>query len=63
MTGSFPKNFGQAWETIMKNEGWNGFYRGIVPLWCRQVPYTVVKFVAFEKTVRWMYRVPFSAKP
>jgi len=62
-SGKFPRDFGTAWETVMKNEGWNGFYRGLVPLWCRQVPYTVVKFVAFEKTVRWMYRVPFAAKP
>lgn len=39
----------------MQSEGWNGLYKGIVPLWCRQVPYTVVKFVAFEKTVRFFY--------
>lgn len=55
MVGKFPKNFGQAWSTIMANEGWNGFYQGLIPLWCRQVPYTVVKFVAFEKTVRFFY--------
>jgi solute carrier family 25 phosphate transporter 3 len=40
---------------IMAAEGWNGFYKGIAPLWCRQIPYTVVKFVAFEKTVRYFY--------
>lgn len=32
----------------MEEEGKQGLYKGIVPLWARQVPYTVVKFVAFE---------------
>lgn len=45
----------EGWPKIMNAEGWNGFYKGIVPLWCRQIPYTVVKFVAFEKTVRFFY--------
>jgi len=31
----------------MINIGNGGFYKGIVPLWSRQVPYTIVKFVAF----------------
>jgi solute carrier family 25 (mitochondrial phosphate transporter), member 3 len=34
MKGEFPKQIGEAWGQIMKNEGWNGFYRGLVPLWC-----------------------------
>merc|ERR1712147_467133 len=41
--GTFPTTF---------KEGWPGMYKGIVPLWCRQIPYTIVKFVAFERTVR-----------
>jgi len=28
--------------------GIKGFYKGIGPLWGRQVPYTIVKFAAFE---------------
>lgn len=35
MGGKFPKDLGVAWNQVMKNEGWNGFYQGIVPLWCR----------------------------
>lgn len=38
----------------------NGFYKGLTPLWCRQVPYTVVKFVAFEKIVGSFYRNIFT---
>lgn len=30
------------------SEGLKGFYRCLVPLWCRQVPYTMVKFTTFE---------------
>ena len=45
----------------MNKEGWNGFYKGIYPLWGRQIPYTIVKFVAFEKTVRALYAHVFTA--
>lgn len=44
--------------TIWFSEGGLGaFFRCLVPLWCRQVPYTVVKFTTFEKSVvliRWV---------
>jgi len=40
---------------IMKEEGMNGFYKGLVPLWCRQIPYTMMKFACFEKTVEALY--------
>lgn len=39
----------------MKSEGINGFYKGLTPLWLRQVPYTMVKFSMFERTVVFMY--------
>lgn len=60
MTGKFPKSFAAGWSQIMKNEGWAGMYQGLVPLWCRQVPYTMVKFAAFERTVRWFYSSVFT---
>jgi solute carrier family 25 (mitochondrial phosphate transporter), member 3 len=53
--GAFPTNFGAAFNEIKSKEGWNGLYKGLVPLWARQVPYTIVKFVAFEKIVELMY--------
>lgn len=31
-------------------------FKGIYPLWARQIPYTVVKFVFFEKCVQFFYR-------
>lgn len=55
MTGKFPRSFGAAWSHVMQSEGWAGMYKGLVPLWCRQVPYTMVKFACFERTVRFFY--------
>lgn len=34
MTGTFPRSFSTAWNQVMTSEGWDGFYKGIVPLWC-----------------------------
>jgi solute carrier family 25 phosphate transporter 3 len=36
-------------------EGFSGFFKGLVPLWSRQVPYTMIKFVAFEKIIEFVY--------
>ena len=54
--GTFPTNAREGWTKIMEAEGWNGFYKGLAPLWCRQVPYTMVKFGAFENTVKACYK-------
>jgi len=32
------------------------FYKGIVPLWGRQIPYTMMKFACFERTVEALYK-------
>merc|ERR1712157_116171 len=47
LRGAFPR--------IMKEEGVNGFYKSLVPLWGRQIPYTMMKFACFEKTVEAIY--------
>jgi len=41
---------------IYKDEGMWGFYKGVVPLWCRQIPYTMMKFACFERTVELLYK-------
>lgn len=41
---------------MIKDEGLMGFYRGIAPLWCRQIPYTMMKFACFERTVEALYK-------
>lgn len=37
-------------------EGLNSFYKGLVPLWLRQIPYTMMKFACFERTVEVLYK-------
>lgn len=59
-TGTFPRNFSEGFNKIKASEGMNGFYKGLVPLWCRQVPYTMVKFAAFENTVKAFYKYVFT---
>lgn len=41
---------------IYGQEGLWGFYKGVVPLWCRQIPYTMMKFACFERTVEALYQ-------
>lgn len=34
----------------------NAFYKALVPLWMRQIPYTMAKFACFERTVEILYK-------
>ena len=58
--GKFPKNAFAGFNQIMSTEGTNGFFKGLSPLWARQIPYTIVKFVAFEKIVQAFYTNVFT---
>jgi len=58
--GAFPTKLGEGFNLIKANEGVNGFYKGLSPLWMRQVPYTMVKFAAFENTVKAFYKYAFT---
>ncbi|KAI8982681.1 mitochondrial carrier domain-containing protein [Pilobolus umbonatus] len=65
MQTSLPPYASSTREGVMKllsQEGLGGFYKGLIPLWCRQVPYTMVKFASFEKTVELLYKT-FMTKP
>jgi len=46
----------EGFPRIMKEEGISGFYKGLVPLWARQIPYTMMKFACFERTVEALYK-------
>merc|ERR1712019_249998 len=54
--GTFPTTLRGAFPRIMKEEGVNGFYKSLVPLWCRQIPYAMMKFACFERTVEAIYQ-------
>merc|ERR1712019_276333 len=53
--GTFPTTLREAAPKIMAAEGLNGFYKSLVPLWGRQIPYTMMKFACFERTVEALY--------
>ncbi|KAF2750720.1 mitochondrial phosphate carrier protein 2 [Sporormia fimetaria CBS 119925] len=40
---------------IVSTEGFGGLYKGLYPLWGRQIPYTMMKFASFETTVEMIY--------
>jgi len=41
---------------IVASEGVAGLYKGLYPLWGRQIPYTMMKFASFETIVEMMYK-------
>jgi len=49
-TGTF-----QGISSVVAKEGVAGLYKGIVPLWGRQIPYTMMKFASFETIVSMIY--------
>merc|ERR1712002_762858 len=55
MTG-FASTLRAGAPIIYGQEGLWGFYKGVVPLWCRQIPYTMMKFACFERTVELLYQ-------
>merc|ERR1711899_696983 len=51
----YANNMREAYAKMSKEEG-NPFYKGLKPLWLRQIPYTMMKFSCFEKTVEMLYK-------
>lgn len=56
VSAPFATSSMQGLARILREEGVGGFYKGLSPLWMRQVPYTMAKFAAFEKTVEAIYK-------
>ncbi|KAL8178644.1 UNVERIFIED_CONTAM: hypothetical protein K2H54_054532 [Gekko kuhli] len=46
----------EAAPKMFIEEGLWAFYKGIAPLWMRQIPYTMMKFACFERTVEALYK-------
>lgn len=46
----------EGWSKVVAEEGVSGLYKGLVPLWGRQIPYTMVKFASFEAAVSQIYK-------
>jgi solute carrier family 25 phosphate transporter 3 len=55
----FARGMSDGIPKMIAEGGIGMLYAGIVPLWARQVPYTVIKFVAFERIAEMIYaRLP-----
>lgn len=52
----FARNTVSGLTRIIQEEGATGLYKGLGPLWMRQVPYTMAKFAAFERTAESIYK-------
>ena len=57
----FANSLREGWGKVTAKEGVSGLYKGLYPLWGRQIPYTMVKFATFESTVNQIYQ--YLGKP
>lgn len=51
----YANNLREGWSKVVAQEGFAGLYKGLYPLWARQIPYTMVKFATFESAVAQIY--------
>ncbi|XP_023529265.1 mitochondrial phosphate carrier protein 3, mitochondrial-like [Cucurbita pepo subsp. pepo] len=52
----FARGLSDGLPKFVRSEGALGLYKGIVPLWGRQIPYTMMKFATFENLVELIYK-------
>ncbi|CAA3005695.1 mitochondrial phosphate carrier protein 3, mitochondrial-like [Olea europaea var. sylvestris] len=52
----FARGLSDGLPKFVKSEGALGLYKGLVPLWGRQIPYTMMKFASFETIVEMIYK-------
>ncbi|XP_023304094.2 phosphate carrier protein, mitochondrial [Lucilia cuprina] len=55
-TPGFANTLREALPKMSAQEGIGAFYKGLVPLWMRQIPYTMMKFACFERTLELLYQ-------
>ncbi|XP_024455666.1 mitochondrial phosphate carrier protein 1, mitochondrial isoform X2 [Populus trichocarpa] len=53
---TFANGLADGFPKLYKAEGLTGFYRGLVPLWGRNLPFSMVMFTTFEQSVDLIYR-------
>jgi len=54
---TFASGLLSGFGKILKNEGVGAFYAGFGPILFKQIPYTMAKFVVYEKVAEAVYRV------
>jgi solute carrier family 25 phosphate transporter 3 len=54
-TSDYASTLRECFPKMKAEEGTGTFFKGLKPLWMRQIPYTMMKFACFEKTVVALY--------
>ena len=54
-TSDYSSTLRDCYPRMKAEEGAGTFFKGLKPLWMRQIPYTMMKFACFEKTVVALY--------
>ncbi|KAL3145902.1 Mitochondrial phosphate carrier protein 3, mitochondrial [Trebouxia sp. C0009 RCD-2024] len=54
-TPGYAKGLTDGLPKFVQQNGVAGLWKGLVPLWGRQIPYTMMKFAAFENIVQALY--------
>uniref|UniRef100_A0A7E4VQ25 Phosphate carrier protein, mitochondrial n=1 Tax=Panagrellus redivivus TaxID=6233 RepID=A0A7E4VQ25_PANRE len=55
-SNTVPSSLHKALPFIYSREGFGGLFKGLPPLWMRQIPYTASKFVCFEACIETIYK-------
>lgn len=53
---SFAKGLADGFPKLYATEGISGFYKGLIPLWGRNLPFSMIMFSTFEHSVDLIYR-------
>lgn len=52
----FAKGLADGFPKIYASEGLRGLYKGLIPLWGRNLPFSMIMFSSFEHSVDFIYR-------
>jgi solute carrier family 25 phosphate transporter 3 len=52
----YARGMADGLPKFVQQEGVGGLFKGLTPLWGRQIPYTMMKFGAFENVVQMLYK-------
>ncbi|KAL9244908.1 hypothetical protein vseg_018623 [Gypsophila vaccaria] len=53
---NFARGLVDGFPKVYRAEGFSGFYKGLFPLWSRNLPFSMVMFTTFEHSVDLIYR-------
>ncbi|KVI08722.1 mitochondrial phosphate carrier protein 1, mitochondrial-like [Cynara cardunculus var. scolymus] len=58
----FAKGLADGFPKLYASEGLHGLYKGLIPLWGRNLPFSMIMFSTFEHSVDFLYRKAIQRK-